>query len=92
MLSTGAMARLGYVYGNLTVNVRLKNSKLVERGMRILQQATGTDRDSGVRALRKSDGNVSVAIIMLRKGVSKTEAERCLKKARGNLRAALESK
>ncbi len=92
MLSTGAMARLGCVYGNLTVNVRLKNSKLVERGMRILQQATGTDRDSGVRALRKSDGNVSVAIIMLRKGVSKTEAERCLKKARGNLRAALESK
>ena len=74
MLSTAAMARLGYVYGNLMVNVHLKNSKLVERGMRILQQATGTDRDSGVKALRKSAGNVSLAIIMLRKGVSKTEA------------------
>ena len=44
MLSTGAMARLGYVYSNLMVNVHLKNSKLLERGIRILQQATGLNR------------------------------------------------
>ncbi len=41
ILSTAAMARLGYVYGNLMVNLHLKNSKLLERGIRILQQATG---------------------------------------------------
>ncbi len=92
MLSTGAMARLGYVYGNLMVNLRLKNSKLMERGIRILQQASGADRDRSVKALRKSAGNVSVAIIMLKKGMSKTEAQRCLSKAKGNVRMALESK
>ncbi len=35
ILSTAAMARLGYVYGNLMVNLHLKNSKLLERGIRI---------------------------------------------------------
>ena len=44
MLSTAAMARLGYVYGNLMVNLHLKNSKLMERGVRMLQLATGLDR------------------------------------------------
>lgn len=91
MLSTGAMARLGYVYGNLMVNVHLKNSKLVERGIRILQQATGAGRDTSVKALRKSTGNVSVAIVMVKKNVSKSEAESRLSKAKGNVRAALRS-
>src|SRR5579871_2290769 len=39
MLSTGAMARLGYIYGNLMVNVHLKNRKLVQRGISILEAA-----------------------------------------------------
>ncbi|MGA8538030.1 MAG: N-acetylmuramic acid 6-phosphate etherase, partial [Terriglobales bacterium] len=43
MLTTGAMARLGYVYGNLMVNVGPKNEKLVERGVGILEKAVGLD-------------------------------------------------
>ncbi|MGH9670056.1 MAG: N-acetylmuramic acid 6-phosphate etherase, partial [Terriglobales bacterium] len=41
MLSTGAMTRLGYVYGNLMVNVHRKNRKLRERGLSILERAAG---------------------------------------------------
>jgi len=89
MLSTGAMARLGYVYGNLMVNVHLKNSKLVDRGIRILQQATGLDREASVKALRKAAGSVPVAIVMSKRGVSRSEAERLLKEAKGHVRAAL---
>jgi N-acetylmuramic acid 6-phosphate etherase len=74
------------------VNLHLKNSKLVERGIRILQQATGADRDTSVKALRKSAGNVSVAIVMVKKGVSKRESERRLNRAHGNVRAALASR
>ena len=44
MLITGAMTRLGYVYGNLMVNLHLKNEKLVERGVGILEKAAGLDR------------------------------------------------
>jgi N-acetylmuramic acid 6-phosphate etherase len=89
MLTTGAMARLGYVYGNLMVNVRLKNSKLVERGIRILQQATGLDRKQSISALRKVGGSVAVAIVMVKRGVTRTEAERLLKEAKGHVREAL---
>ena len=45
MISTGAMTRLGYVYGNLMVNVWTKNEKLVQRAIRIVEQATGADHD-----------------------------------------------
>ena len=37
MISTGAMTRLGYVYGNLMVNVWTKNEKLMQRAVRILE-------------------------------------------------------
>jgi len=92
MLSTGAMARLGYVYGNLMVNVHLKNSKLVERGIRILQQVTGLDREHSVKALRKADGSVPIAIVMVKRGVPRTAAERLLKEAKGHVRVALRGK
>ena len=48
MITTGAMTRLGYVYENLMVNVHMKNSKLVERGIRILMSACNIDRDTAV--------------------------------------------
>jgi len=44
MITTGAMTRLGYVYENLMVNVHMQNSKLVERGIRILMSACNIDR------------------------------------------------
>lgn len=92
MLTTGAMTRLGYVYGNLMVNVHLKNSKLVERGIRILEEATGLDRQRGIKALRDAGGSVPVAIVMTKKKASKSEAERLLQQAKGHVRAALGEK
>ena len=49
MITTGAMTRLGYVYENLMVNVHMQNSKLVERGIRILMCACKIDRATAVR-------------------------------------------
>ena len=89
MLSTGAMARRGRIYGNLMVNVHLKNAKLVERGLAILQQAAGVDRASAERALRASGNQPAVALVMLRTGVSRTQAERRLKSAKGHVRRAI---
>ena len=92
MLSTGAMTRLGYVYGNLMVNVPLKNIKLVDRGICILRDATGLNRAASIRLLRQAGGSVPVATVMARKRVSRSDAERLLKRAKGNLRAALDEK
>ena len=47
------MTRMGLVYENLMVNVHLKNSKLSERGIQIVMQATGLDRDASVQTLRQ---------------------------------------
>ncbi len=89
MLSTGAMARLGYVYGNLMVNVHLKNRKLRERGVSILERAAGINRNNVVHALRAAGGSVPVALVMLKAGVSRTAAERRLRAAGGNVRKAI---
>jgi N-acetylmuramic acid 6-phosphate etherase len=92
MLTTGAMSRMGYVYGNLMVNVHLKNAKLVERGITILQNGTGADRESAIIALEAAGNKVPVALVMLNAGVSKSEAVKRLKKANGRVRKAIESK
>jgi N-acetylmuramic acid 6-phosphate etherase len=88
MLTTGAMARMGYVYGNLMVNVNLKNKKLIERGISILEQAADVDRESARLALEAAGMKLPVAVVMLKAGVGRNEALRRLKKTKGNVRAA----
>jgi len=92
MITTGAMTRLGYVYGNLMVNVHLKNKKLVERAIGIVQKATAADRDQAVAALTAAKNHVSTAIVMLTAKVSAKEAVKRLKKVKGSLRAAISAK
>lgn len=90
MLSTGAMTRLGYVYGNLMVNVQLKNRKLVERGLSALAQAAGLDREAAKQALKAAGNSVPVALVMLKAGVSRAQARRRLTAAHGHVRKAAE--
>jgi N-acetylmuramic acid 6-phosphate etherase len=90
MLSTGAMTRLGYVYGNLMVNVHLKNSKLVERGAAILQKITGMTREEALLALKIAGNRVPVSLVMHETKASRSQAERALKTAHGNVRQAVE--
>jgi N-acetylmuramic acid 6-phosphate etherase len=88
LLSTGAMTRLGYVYGNLMVNVHLKNEKLVERGVTILQKATGVSRQAAEKMLRAA-GSVPAALVMFHAEVGRANAARSLRAANGNVRAAI---
>ena len=88
-LTTGAMTRLGYVYGNLMVNVHTANEKLVERGLTIVEKATGVDRQTAVKALKSAGNHVAVALIMHKTGLGRSQAERKLKKAKGNVRKAI---
>jgi N-acetylmuramic acid 6-phosphate etherase len=92
MLTTGAMTRLGYVYGNLMVNVHPNNAKLVDRAIRILQDAAGIDRAAAGRALEDSGMSVPVALVMLKTKLSAVQARRRLKAYDGNVRAAIEGK
>ena len=70
MLTTGAMIRLGKVYGNLMVDVRATNEKLRDRAKRIVIAATGCDEITAVETLNKFDGRAKLAIDFLRdKGI-----------------------
>jgi N-acetylmuramic acid 6-phosphate etherase len=92
MLTTGAMARLGRVYGNLMVNVRTCNQKLVERGLDILEEMTGVGRLTALRALHAAGDQVPVALVMLKTGLTRTQAEQRLKSTKGNVRKAIEGR
>ena len=89
MITTGAFTRLGYVYGNLMVNVDLKNGKLAERGIAIVQKLTGCDHQSAVDALDISDGSLPTALVLLEAGITPVAARRRLKTAKGNVRSAI---
>ena len=89
MITTGAMARLGYVYGNLMVNVHLKNQKLIERGITIVQRISGATRDEAIAVLDAADQSVPVALVMRKTGLGKPDAQKRLKAAKGNVRRAM---
>jgi N-acetylmuramic acid 6-phosphate etherase len=89
MLSTGVMVRTGAIYGNLMVNVRPTNAKLVDRAERIIAAATGCSPEEAARLLVESGESVKTAIVMQKLGLRREVAEAKLQKARGVLRKAL---
>jgi N-acetylmuramic acid 6-phosphate etherase len=89
MLSTAVMIRLGYVYGNLMVNVEPKNSKLADRAKRIIAESAGVNYEDAGKLLGQSAGNVKVAIVMSRLAIDREAAEARLRAAGGRITEAL---
>ncbi len=88
MLSTGSLVRLGYVYGNLMVNVQPTNVKLRDRAARIISALTDLPQEKASTLLDEA-GSVKTAIVMQRLGLSRSEAEAKLAQSKGRLRPAL---
>ena len=89
MLSSGAMTRLGHVYGNLMVNVCPKNQKLTVRAVTILERAANIPNAKARNAFKASGGSVPAALVMLQTGVSSIAAEEALQSVGGNVRQAI---
>jgi len=89
MLSTGAFIRLGYVYGNLMVNVQPGNVKLAGRAQGIVASAAGVGWERAGELLAASGGAESTAVVMGKLGLDREAAERRLAEAGGRLRRAL---
>ena len=90
MLTTAAMIKLGKVYNNLMVDVHASNTKLLARSIRIVQTVTGVDAATAEAALTQADGHAKLAIVMLAKGLNRTDANAHLEKHSGFLRHILE--
>lgn len=82
-ITTGAMVRLGKVYGNLMVDLQVTCAKLQDRGERILEELLQTDRESATQLLDASGGQVKTALVMGRLEVGTDEARRLLDRADG---------
>jgi len=86
MLTTGAMIRLGKVYGNLMVDLVALSAKLHDRGERIVMEVCGVSREEARRAIAGAKGSVKLAIVMARRKVDADEARRLLESANGFVR------
>ena len=89
ILSTGVMIKLGKVYGNLMVDVKPTNEKLVERCKRIVCEATGVDYDTATKALEQCGYRAKVAIVMLKTGGDVHDAEQRLEAHEGRVAQAV---
>jgi N-acetylmuramic acid 6-phosphate etherase len=89
MLSTAAMVRLGHGYDNLMIDLALTNQKLRNRVKRILMESSGKDVSAVEHALRQTEHNLRLALIMLKRGLTAQKAKRQLAAAKGDLRRAL---
>lgn len=90
MLSTGSMIKLGKVYGNLMVDVKATNEKLVERAVSIVRSAAGCSDEQARNALGQCGWSAKPAILMLRCQMDAEQAMRVLKQADGRVRKAIE--
>jgi N-acetylmuramic acid 6-phosphate etherase len=85
-ITTGAMIRLGKTYGNLMVDLRATNNKLVDRSQRIVMEVTGVSRDEATSLLERAGKSVKLAIVMQKLGAPRDEAERLLAQNGGVVR------
>jgi N-acetylmuramic acid 6-phosphate etherase len=84
-ITTGAMIRMGKVFGNLMVDLQVTCQKLQDRGERILMETTGVDRERARGLLEAAGGNVKTALVMEGRGVDRDEARRLLDEAGGRV-------
>ena len=89
MLSTATMVNLGYVTGNRMTNLMPRNAKLRARSIRIFSAETGADEETSRTALEIAGGDLRTALVMIKTGHSREEAEVALERARGVVEEAV---
>ncbi|MBA2286158.1 MAG: N-acetylmuramic acid 6-phosphate etherase [Ktedonobacteraceae bacterium] len=91
MLSTGTMILLGKTFGNLMVDVQTTNHKLYQRALKIVQLATGLNRQQAEALLQRSSGEVKTAIVVQRASTTPELARQHLVAHEHNLRKTLDA-
>lgn len=91
MITTSSMIKIGKVYENLMVDVRMSNEKLISRGQRIIMDVTGVDKEEAKKYLDKFKA-VKIAIFAIISGIDEeAKIKELLTKSNGNIRKALKS-
>ena len=90
MLSTLSMVKIGKVYGNIMVDVKPTNQKLINRAVRIIQRITNTSEEIALARLKEYNMSVKETIVSITGNLSLEESKRILEECNGYLRIALE--
>lgn len=90
MLTTASMIKIGKVYSNLMVDVQATNTKLIERQISIVMQATDCNRKIAIQTLNQCQKHCKTAILMILSGLNATQARQALNKNNGFIRQALQ--
>ncbi|HVI42289.1 MAG TPA: N-acetylmuramic acid 6-phosphate etherase [Anaerovoracaceae bacterium] len=90
MISTAAMVGIGKVYGNLMVDMKATNLKLVERAKRIVMESTGCDIDTAADTLEETGYDCKTAIVMILTGITREEASIRIAENHGFIRKCIE--
>lgn len=92
MISTASMIKVGKVYENLMVDVKLSNKKLLERGKNIVMTTTNVSYEHAEQTLSEANNEVKTAIVMIEADVDYAEAKELLDKTKGFIKKAIELK
>ena len=87
--SSALMVRLNKVYGNLMVDVKPTNAKLVRRAVALTVLATGAPETEARSTLDACDFEVKTAIVALKLAVDANTARQMLAAAKGSVHGAL---
>ncbi|MFT3880785.1 MAG: N-acetylmuramic acid 6-phosphate etherase [Gemmatales bacterium] len=90
MLSTGAMIKRGKTFGNLMVDLKATNSKLLARARRIVQTVTQCSVEQAAARLDRCEGEVKTAIVAQMAKLDPMTARYYLQKTGGNIAQALQ--
>ncbi|MEO5817447.1 MAG: N-acetylmuramic acid 6-phosphate etherase [Gemmatimonadaceae bacterium] len=89
MITTGAMIRLGKTFGNLMIDLRATNVKLIDRSERIVAEVSGVSREDARSLIERAGGSVKLAIVMHALGVEKDDAQRKIEEGGGVVRRVI---
>jgi N-acetylmuramic acid 6-phosphate etherase len=90
MITTASMIKVGKVYENLMVDVKVSNQKLKERANSIVCTVTGVPYENADSVLAVTDYEVKPAIVMIKAGVPLEKARELLAEADGYVRKAID--
>lgn len=91
MLTTCTMIKLGKVYGNMMVDLKATNNKLLDRAKRIVSYVTDVSNDVAEEYLELASMNAKLAVMMIKTGLNVEEAEKILQDNCGRLKDAIQS-
>ncbi len=87
--SSSLMVKLNKVYGNLMVDLKATNAKLLRRAVALTMRASGADEARAREVLAQCDNHVKVALVAIKKNLTVQQSRELLDASGGSVRRAL---